>query len=689
MLFNLLQHQFMKSLLFLAVAGLAAIGAYSQPPKGKKTEEKAPTQKEMQAMLKEMQQGMDEMSEEDKKEMEKLGIKMPDMKSLQKTVAGVTDAQLKKAHDDENRIVPLKDANRINTALAVKLSKAEMGSYIAKTQQSVSSKIPTNDKARANEVMQQVSKQKSSLANTAVGLWIEGKPAVALYLMGEACKADLSNTNNLNNYASFLTMCGAEQLAIPILNNLNTLYPKNSNILNNLAQAWLGLGDIDRAGKYADSTLRIAAFHPQANMAKSLIEESKGNIPKAIEAAKKSISKAYSMEKENRLKKLGYDLKSDDLNWNRPMPQDALGLSKFTWPEFPMTVDQNKYLETAWHDFKALCQQQIEELLIKQEKLEEAMIAAQEARTQQALHAMQNGRGFNILPGYAPKAIKKLHYLVDEIYGENNFVFSRALEPVVKALADAAKYEEIYNQQQLEINKKYEDQFGEGRPNPFEAVCNDENGIRSQFLASANGGLQKAYTNYLNYVRRKTGDMLYYMQYTTWPDQFELAKVNAQIAWLRQMKDQRVFFKDKSSWCQKTAVKVEPAQLQLFDDVHCNYVSTLNMGIYKITAACSNLIAEFNFGGVEINLKDNVETGRHSGSAKVGISKGIDIPGGLEVEGSLAGLVEWDNSGITDVGAIAGVDVNVIGQTIAGADVKITVNTGVSTSGKGLLEGLK
>jgi hypothetical protein len=40
-------------------------------------------------------------------------------------------------------------------------------------------------------------------------------------------------------------------------------------------------------GKYADGAIRIYAAHPQANMAKSLIEESKGNIPAAIAAAKK------------------------------------------------------------------------------------------------------------------------------------------------------------------------------------------------------------------------------------------------------------------------------------------------------------------------------------------------------------------------------------------------------------------
>ena len=88
-------------------------------------------------------------------------------------------------------------------------------------------------------------------------------------------------------------------------------------------------------------------------------------------------------------------------------------------------------------------------------------------------------------------------------------------------------------------------------------------------------------------------------------------------------------------------------------------------------------------------MRDNVETGRFSGSALVGASKSFEGPSGAELEASIAALVEWDNSGITDVGAIAGVEGKVGDVTVAGADVKVTVNSGVSTTGKGILEGIK
>ncbi|MCC7400910.1 MAG: hypothetical protein IT214_05455 [Chitinophagaceae bacterium] len=677
------------TILFSVLFLLVSPGLLAQTKPKSKQKEKPPTQKEMTDMMKEMQKAMDEISPEDKKAMDSMGIKMPDTKSIKKSMSGITDAQLKKAYEDDSRIVPQKDVARINAALAITLTSAGMSAYITKTHQAVLTKLSSVTKAKGLEIYIQIINLKKSVANTAVGLWMDGKPTLALYMMGEACKADPANALNLNNYAAFLTMCGAEQVALPILNNLNKLYPKNSSILNNLTQAWLGLGDIERAGKYADSTIRIYAYHPQANMAKCLIEESKGNIPAAIEAAKKSISKAYSNEKENKLKKLGYDIKANDINWDRPMPQDALGLGKFTWPEFPLDVEQNKPLEKEWEIFKNECQQKIAELKIKEQKIEAEYATISNQRMQRLLKAGQSGQYVQPIPGYAAKAIKKLGPGVNDVNGNMSFVFANELAQVVKALTAVAEYETVLSEKQKLLDEKYEDQVGEGRPNPLEAICKDENAIRTEFLLNANGKLQSAYRSYLNYVRRRSSDLLYYYQYTLWPEQFELAKVNAQIAWLTQIKDQRVFFKDKSSWCKDTPKPPKQGQLQNFDDVHCDYVSTMNLGIYKITSSCSNLTGEFDFGGVEINITDNVETGRYSGSAMIGAGKGFEGPAGAEMEASFKALVEWDNTGITDVGAIAGVDANVHGVTVAGADVKVTVNSGVSTTGKGLLQGIK
>ena len=677
----------MKKYLLACTCLLVLVSSLAQTKS--KQKETTPTRKEVVDMMKEMQKEINGMDPEDKKMMDSMGIKMPDMKTMEKNIAGVSEVQLKKSFDDDSRIVPLKNIAKINSALAITISNGEMSGYINKTHLSVLAKLRATDKAIAGSLQQEAVQKGVSIANTGVGLWIEGKPTLALYLAGEACKADPLNPTYLNNYAAFLTMCGAEQIALPVLLNLNNRYPKNSSILNNIAQAWLRMGDIPRAEKYADSAIRVYAYHPQANMAKSLIEESKGNITAAIASAKKAISKSYSIEKENKLKKLGYDLQPDDLNWDRPMPQDPLGLEKFSWPAYPMEVEENEKLQKQWNEFIDECQEKINELQQKESILEEAMTEESAKRTKLMFSEIQKGHYAQLQPGYAAKAIKKLGPGISDINGNASFVFANAIEPITKAVITINDFEKILNEKQAELDLKYDTLIGEGKPNPLEKICKDENEIRNQFLRNANGTMQNAYKEYLEYTKRRTSDLLYYYQYTMWPDQFELVKVNAQIAWLSQIKSQDVQFKSKSRWCTASIVKIKPATLQNFDDVACQYVSKMTLGLLKITSSCSNLVGEFDFSGIKINLNDNVETGKYSGSAIVGISKGFDGPMGIEVESTVAGLVEWDNTGITDVGGIAGVSANAGGVDIAGADVKVTVNSGVSTSGSNILQGIK
>jgi tetratricopeptide (TPR) repeat protein len=673
----------MKKYIPLFIFVLCSVAAFSQAGKKTAAKEKPPTQKEMEAMMKEAEKMMGEISAEDKKMMDSMGFKMPDTKQMKKSVSGISDAQLKKAFEDENRIVPVKDVARINSALSISLTAAQMPAYIEKTHLVVLKQLSAQTKTRGNEILQQLLQSNSPVDNAAAGLWIEGKPTLALYLMGEVCKANAADANNLNNYASFLTTCGGEEMALPILNLLNKQYPQNSTLLNNMAQAWLGLGDIPRAEKYADSAIQIYPAHPQANLAKSLIEESKGNIQATIAAAKKSISEAYSAEKQSRLKKLGYTIKSEDLSWEPPVQKNIMGLDKFTWPKYPFNVEETKSSEIEWSDFKDNCNQLIAELKVKQATAEKEFERITGLRMQQVIQAVQTGTWVQPMPGYAAKAMVKLDHLVNGVNGNMSFVFTNELEAVLRAMKRAAELENVLEEKQAMLDKKYEDKIGEGKENPLNAICAEENGIRNEFLKDANGGIQTAYRQYLHFTSKRISDMLYYYQFVQWPEQFELTKISAQISWLTQLRDQRPYFKPKSSWCVPVVPK-KPVfdSLQNFDDVACQYVSTMNLGVYKIVSSCSNLTGEFDLKGVKISLKDNAETGKFSGTAILGLSKSVG-PAGLKLKGTVGGLVEFDNSGITDVGLVAGVSVKGAGLvTIVGGEVKGTFNTGISTSGK-------
>ncbi len=175
-------------------------------PKSKsKQEEAIPTQKEMEAIMKEMQKAMDEMSPEDKKMMDSLGIKMPSLKALPK----VTDQQMSDAREEENFLVPKKDLTRIAKILPTPTTAA-LPAFILRVHNTVVLNLTPAERADAEAALQSIrQKTEISVSMAAVTFWIQGRPLLATYLMGKASIDNPSDIDNINNYASMLTMTGA------------------------------------------------------------------------------------------------------------------------------------------------------------------------------------------------------------------------------------------------------------------------------------------------------------------------------------------------------------------------------------------------------------------------------------------------------------------------------------------------
>ena len=99
----------MKKILFISFFLLATAMAFSQVKPKKAPVEKAPTQKEMQEMMKDVQKELDNMSPEDKKMMDSMGVSLPAMNTL----PVFTDEQLQQGASVSSAIIPEKDIARI------------------------------------------------------------------------------------------------------------------------------------------------------------------------------------------------------------------------------------------------------------------------------------------------------------------------------------------------------------------------------------------------------------------------------------------------------------------------------------------------------------------------------------------------------------------------------------------------
>ena len=86
-----------------------------------------------------------------------------------------------------------------------------------------------------------------TLQQSAIGTFYADKPEQSLLIAMEAALKDVNDQTGWNNVAAIMNMTGFQHKAIPILMNQIQSDPNNSMLLNNMGQAYLGLGDIGLA----------------------------------------------------------------------------------------------------------------------------------------------------------------------------------------------------------------------------------------------------------------------------------------------------------------------------------------------------------------------------------------------------------------------------------------------------------
>ena len=684
--------------------------AFAQPKGKKKVEEKPPTQKEMEDMMKEAQKELDNLDPEDKKMMDSLGFKMPDMKTMKKNMSGITDAQLKTAWEDENRLVPKKDDSRIGAIPKAALTASTIGSFISEMHSKTSALLKTASKTLGEKIFAQLKAEgatATSIGNAAAVLWIMGRIQPALYMMGKACADDITNTDNLNNYASMLSMSNAEQMAIPVLNYLNKKFPGNSTILNNLGQAWFGLGDIAKAEKYVDSTIRLYAYHPQANNTKSLIQENKGDHTGATESLKNSMQHSYTKEKEDRLRKLGYRLSSKDVTLPSKTNADPLNLGGSNPPAFPKSVNECIAMEPEWANYRAELKAKAASL---KQQLEEAWnntTTMQEKRNNENINMINASiklgspqGNLTLVPIYADRAYPMQKDVMD-MYERKTRDWSQK-----STLFITGRGFQLTNEYDAEIEKLQEadeEQTGEGKPN--KDFCPLFKDVTDKYLKAYNSAVEPLFKERLDMVKVFLNDLTYWQLYSEWPEKFEAHKLEAKINWLGTLScEPPTTFRSITKYKCAPKALAKPGKLSEFDDVACQYHSETNFIFAKMKSDCSRFTTEVDAKFIKLGLKQDmdketfadqfvsctVEVKAKIGGDKVNIGP---VVVGAKAEAGMG--VEIDRGGVKDVYLIGGVKAQAgaldtkFGKS-AGFEGKISLVSGQSSVyGTGIFKGAK
>ncbi|MCU0457463.1 MAG: tetratricopeptide repeat protein [Bacteroidales bacterium] len=587
----------------------------------------------------------------------------------------------------------------------------ELFGFIKKTVDLVHTSLNQGDLKMVDGIVSEFKPTDStSLADVASGLWISASQAAGLYLMGRAALDD-RDRNTLNNYAAFMEMAGRPDLALPVLLRLNSDVPNHSTILNNIGQAWFRLGDIAKSSKYLDSAVAIYPTHPQANLTLAAIAANQGNKTKTIDCLRKSISEAFTPEKQAMLEQLGYTLTKQDITRRTHMPEDPLGFDRWLalLPPWPQESVELRELIPVWTDFFRMINEEENNLRQDLAALSKELVDQIDLsrKTLKPVHASDT-RPFNLTPKMS--MILKLYAEDDDESGayETDYYtytgdwWTQGITMIQTTLAK--KMIEIQNAGGyisdpekcpaiLAAHNKAIADMSEISQQYFWAIMNyEKRRIANRAYVAANSG-NNPLTSELGVIQAKLDFLLIFSMNLrpTVPSSGNLPPEHCKVLESRDAQN----------------------KLAVWEDTHCEEISMTMPLIGKWSIKCG--IGEFHLDPFmlpfDFHYKENLRTNEWiscSGSVKLAIAKGggeynfTEEKGKLEIgvsgklgEGMLkgspikagvdaVGFIEIDGNGISDLGVKGSVNVKPnVGELYKNDMAKVEMKPGkVELTGK-------
>jgi Tfp pilus assembly protein PilF len=639
--------------------------------------------KELDEQLKAAQKSMENLTPEQKKMMEQIGIPTQPINAVP---ANTSDQQIKQATGDS--YVPVKNAALIAGIPKTPLTSATLPAYVRTMDDFVMKNLNENAKTLGQKIYAQLQsdgQSASAIGNSAAVLWASGRVETAMYLADKVAKNSPDNSNNLNNFAAMLVMGGIPQTAIPVLNYLDTKFPGNSTILNNIGQAWFALGDLQLAEKYLKEVIRIYAYHPQANFTQSFIEEKKGNSAEAVEMVKKSVKNNYSLEKENRLRKLGYKLKSDDVNFPFKPDPDPLGLNAFNHPETAKSVDEELASLETWKSFNnnifdAVTQKTNEQNQLQDPKKQLMMANAQKHMDGQHIEVEDVQQ-----PPFYKKAALKLKALDND--GGINFRYKKAETDLKQYIKTIIAAKTAYETEAQNLKKIYDGREGGG----WDIDCNALIALQSKYLNQYNTRFDELLKDYLHQTRLKLNEEVYWKQFMQSDADYEITKLSYQQQWLSALSkaNSRLAINGENQVyeCLTASESKGSQKLAEFNDIVCNYHSELDWEILKMKMNCNKWETEFDAKIIKIGLKQDMDKETFADqfvSCTLEIEKSIGEevklgPAEIGVEVGAGIGIEIDRKGVQDVYITGKVEASA-GASMGG-EAKVSLISGKSSAG--------
>lgn len=241
---------------------------------------------------------------------------------------------------------PVKDLKRLSLIPSRPPNRQEITTSLQQSIQQIKKGIPAPKIEAINQQVQSLTVEQ--IDDKAIASFYQDKPEEGLLLLMEITKRDPDEINSLNNLSSMLTMCGVEQKAIPLLMYALEKVPNSSTLLNNIGQAYMGLGDMQIAMNYFNQCLAIDELNPEANHSMGMIHYYKKEYDKAMQYFEKELSVSLRRSTLAMAYKMGKKFNVGAIARNRNRYKGAgekdyfeeITLGKFSLPAFPSTTKE-------------------------------------------------------------------------------------------------------------------------------------------------------------------------------------------------------------------------------------------------------------------------------------------------------------------------------------------------------------
>lgn len=197
--------------------------------------------------------------------------------------------------------IPVKNFRKLSAIPVTPPTRQQMLSQVAKMEIALKKSVSPQ---LVQEVEQfEAAKSVKEIQQASIGGWYNNNPQAALLLNMKAVQKGPDDIASWNNLAAQYNMTGMEHLAVPILQNLITQKPNSAVLLNNLGQAYLGMGELNKAIQHLERCLKIDDLHPEANHSMAMIKTHLKDIEGAARHFEKEMMVASRRSSLAQLKK--------------------------------------------------------------------------------------------------------------------------------------------------------------------------------------------------------------------------------------------------------------------------------------------------------------------------------------------------------------------------------------------------